>query len=520
MKQRLIHIIFLLVLSVNLLAQQNDSITRSVNAFEDVQLLNTWALTNNPASSNYQPYREIVKAGINYNFTSGDFYRSMAPASSNTIIFSSEGYKKINNLNFYGNFKYLYGHEFDLNYNNTLFVSADNPFIFADTIRNKDYTSEIYNLNGRVTYQTKNLKNIFSIDFDYYSGNKYCERDPRADINSIKALFNGGYIRTLTRNWQIGLNGQFGKFSEEINEEIVGNKNYYFFRLKGLGLFENYLEENETTVLYDGYSAGIGFQIKYSDENIEYLSELKLQKEIESSQEGTTTATYRTGDYIAVHPGMKQLIRLKRNDKNHDFVFDISYNKQKGKWYYQQQTVDYSTGTGTTIYEIINESIIYQKKQLVADLNYRFSKMSENVVNYYLFFGSELMLSETNSYPNPYYEDIDNLSFYLAGYKDLHFDKSELAIKVTSGYHINLSEELNVKETSLSNIITYPDHAYMSSDFVNFDGEIKYSLKNVSKGHFDPYIILSANYKQALENNDFYKDVKRVSGNIGIGMYF
>lgn len=513
--KRIIYIFSLLTFSLNLLAQKNDSI--NLNAFEDIQLLNVWTFSDNPASNTYQPYQQILRSDINYNTTSGDFYKVMTPASAHTITFNTEGYKKVKNLNFYGKFKYHYGREYNLNYNNTLFVSPDNPFILADTIKGKDYTSEIYNLNGRVTYQTKNMRNIFSINFNYHSGNKYCETDPRADINSTKAIFNAGYIRSFSENWQIGGNFKFGCFSEEIEEEIIGNNTYYFFRPKGLGQYESYLVDDETTVLYDGYNTGLGIQIKYANKNIEYISEFEIQKEIESSQKGTTSSIYKTGDYTALHPTIKQLIRIKRDNINHDFALLLSYNKIKGKWFYQQQTID---NTGTTVYDVILEAIVYQKKKYKADLNYKFSKIENNRINHYLSLGTKLMWNKTDCYPNSYYEDIDNMNLYITGYKDFKFTQSELSVKIESSYQFNLSKSISVGETDLTNLITLPEYAYLSSNSVNFNGEIKYSIKDIGKNHLYPYVNLSGGYTQVTGSNDYYKGDNRINGNIGIGLFF
>ncbi len=505
---------------INLLAQKRDSINSDANAFEHMQFINTWAVTDNPASDCFQPFSKIMKADINYEATSGDFYKVKTPAATNAIVFNSEGYKKINHLTFYGHFNYHYINEYDLNYNNTLFVSEDNPFVFADTIRNKDYTTEIYHLNGRVTYQTNNLKNIISIDLNYFSGNKYCEVDPRADINSINAQFKFGYIHAFSASWQIGLNIGFGNISEEISEEIVGNDDYYFFRQKGLGRYESYLEENGTTVLYQGYNTGTGLQIKYSNKNFESLSQIKFDREIETSQEGTTSAIYQTGDYLASSPGIKQIIRLKKNNTNHDISLNVKYNKIKGIWYYQQQTVDYSSGTGTTIYEILNESVAYLKERYNADFKYRFSKINNNILLYSLSIGSRYSTQETHCYPYEDYESINNIYYYLSGYKNFHVYQNALSIKIKSGYQFNISKELSVEETDLTDKITSPEYAYLSSNFVDLNGTIKYAFNTLKNNLLKPYIVISGNYQVNVGNDDYYRGNNRIGFSMGAGLFF
>jgi len=507
-----------LIISGQLLAQVKDSTGYDVNAFDHLPILNTWATTSNPAADHYQPYQEVVNTSLNYKISQGDFHAVNAPSSSQAIVFDSEGYKQVNRVNFYGHFQYLYQNDADLNYNNNLFVSSDNPFSFADTIQGKDYVTEVYKLKGRTSYQSQNLKHIWALDFEYSAGNKYCETDPRADINAIKSTFSLGYIHNLSPRWQLGVNALFGNFSEEISEEIVGNENYYFFRMKGLGLYESHLEDYGTTVLYNGYHTGLALQLKNTSDQAEFITELKLTKEVESSQNGITSAIYKTGDFIGLHPSFQQVLRFKQDDINHDFTFSARYDNNKGIWFYQEESLDYSSGTGTTVYEVLNESIIYLKESYEAGLNYRLSQMDEHLIDHYCSIGTKLQINKTKAYPYPYYENINTLSFYGAGFKRIKLKRGALSLDLSANYQKNLSEELYTQASTIAELITYPKHSFWSSDYLKLNSQITYSLMDLGSNHLNPFIALKTHYTQALGTNVYYKGEHRLDMNLSLGI--
>ncbi len=517
MKKIFLYITSIFIFIPNLWAQNIDSIDN--NAFENLPLFNIWFYSNNPATDEYRPYLKVLKTDINYAISSGDFHNVTSPNSSDAIAFNTEGYKKTKSFNFYGKFNYHYKHLYDLNYNNTLFISPDNPFIYIDTIPNKDFTAELYHLNGRVTYHSPNLRNIFSLDFNYTAGNKYCESDPRADVNSSKATLNSGFIHSFPNKWAIGGNINFCYFSEEIEELIVaGNNNYTFFKMRRLEISEFKEVDSETTELYEGYNTAIGLQCKYSDKNKAYLTELKINRNFETSQNGITSSVFKTGDYFSTHAGIKQLLRLKHHDINHDFALNMDYNVMKGKWFYQKEEYDYNGLSSTTVYKVIKEAIVYEKTRFQTNINYKLSKIENNRVNYYASLGSQISIEKTDCYPYPYYEDINNMKIYLVGYKDFQYDKGELSIKLNASYKYNLSKDIYIGNSELDNIITLPEYAYLSSNNIRTNGEIKYRLKSIGQSTIKPYAQLNGSYTQIIGSNDYYSGCHRLFVNLGIGI--
>ena len=141
---RKVIIILLLLLNILIIRAQNgDSITApELNHFDLMPVLNLWLNTSNPAGLQMNEGLYPGKIGLKYGSENGDYKRVQQGDKFTSYSFGSQAFKRIKDVNLYGNFSYEKSFEKGLDFSNTNNPFRDTPYGMIDTIGGDNYNNE------------------------------------------------------------------------------------------------------------------------------------------------------------------------------------------------------------------------------------------------------------------------------------------------------------------------------------------------------------------------------------------
>ncbi len=230
MKNRLIYIfsVSMICLLPGLLHAQQRSEKRHYT-FEKIEMKSPWLLSGNGAGLVFNRAENYANVEGFFTSESGDYRNFDDPSTYNTYGLETKSYTKINNVYFYGSFKYDYGVNEDLAWRGTVYPRTSlNPIL--DSIPGK-VLRESYILSGKVGY---NLTDRLSVGaaFDYNTSTSAKRTDGR-NLNTLSKLNVSPGITFNTGAVKLGLNLNYKRDVEKVDYDYIGDAS---------GKYINYME--------------------------------------------------------------------------------------------------------------------------------------------------------------------------------------------------------------------------------------------------------------------------------------
>lgn len=438
-------------------ARTNDSVAYPVD-YSLLPVRYLWLQVENPVA--YAGIGDAMDIHLGYNHTSGSYKHLSGPKSIHGGKVSVEGFKQVGRLHFFGGFSYGISTLNGQKWNNVLMPSPGNPYLLADSIGG-DYNNELFDIRGGVA-SSVNDRLTWGIAATYKGGSSSDENDPRALIDAVRYSIRPGILYRFSR-WSLGADVGFEGYAEKIGmDSYYGTSNFVFFQFQGLG---NYFPDsgNSHSRRYKGKALGGNIQLGWEGRDLENILQAGYRTNEEKSEDGSTFAPFKSGDYKEISYSILNLLSLRKDDIIHIARLSFDYIPSKGIWYDQQRVTD---SNNQTFWEVFNQSVQYRNRVYHAAAGYGLTKEKEGFADY--AFGGAVIFEQQNStfLPEMYLRKYANITAALRGEKTFRLPNMFfLGLKVNAGYRRNLSSDADFEGIPLAGIWAYPVFEYLTSDY-------------------------------------------------------
>lgn len=501
MKNKLIYISSVIVICLlpNLLYSQQVS-PKKHYTFEKIETKNPWLLSGNAAGLVFNRAQNFSNLEGFYTNESGDYRNFDDPETYSTYGLETRSYTKINDVYFYGSFKYDYGVNENLAWRGTVYPESNlNPIL--DSIPGK-VLRESYIMSAKVGY---NLSDRISIgaEFDYNTSTAAKRKDGR-NLNTLSMLSVSPGIIYRNNKLKLGLNLTYDRDVEEVKYEYVG----------------------ETTGKEIYYMEGLWF---YSTQGITTTANLE-RKYIRDIFGGAFQMHYRTGNLCIFNQfsakyGQEDDGEDNNYNKRYAYVESLNY-KYDGRFMLIGQNVDHILSLSYLGKENLSYNVVTNYERVPNELSqwdfYEYGKTLRYMTNYqkygaeYKAFlkndewmstwifaaGINHLVSEKNYkvYPAHYKQDYSLNEIYLRASRDIDLNnKSSLNVELNGGYTtadgtmLEATNPLTSGALKLNENILKTDFDFYMADRFSAGIGAKYSrMLNLEKGSA---VYLKANYK-------------------------
>lgn len=209
---------------------------RSYQFFRLASFDNPWISRVNPAGLSIADFVSVNRAELIYGFTDKDIMPAQTPGVINSYRARTEGYRRIGNISFYGEFGYHNEHYDRLKYNNTLVFDPSNPYLLGDTIGGRQ-RKEGYSLEGAASVMLSDRISA-GLNIYYLNSTGAKQKDPR-NLNSISRLIVTPGVTYRAGNMTFGLSGGPERYNNDVSVSVTENAKYHLFQFMGLGYFKS-----------------------------------------------------------------------------------------------------------------------------------------------------------------------------------------------------------------------------------------------------------------------------------------
>lgn len=440
MNHRLNITLFLLMSGPSvLLAQNNPNYD-----YQDRQYLGNIAYgSSNPVTLHYMPITDLADIHISYRHKDGEFHLIDQGNASNLWEGSFSGMKRIGKVTFGGSLVYHNLLEKDRRWNNTLFVSGNNPFVIADSLRS-DFSTETFHLDGGAAFQP-NEKWILALKANYEVGSSATQKDPRPEIKGMRFRITPGAEYNFG-NHAIGVSANIEWLSEEVTHTVVKTTTkQYVFLFQGLGVYE----ARDAVGYRRKYNGTLwGAQLQYSFNNnpdaaVGNFLQVAYRGETEDATDGNHAEKYKGGKYIGTTFSFQDRLQWRYSPNTiHNFTLSASAQDVTGRWYTQQQSTD---AAGNLIYQVINESDNLQAHILNASAGYRFDRLlHDGRPSFQGELKASLVNSETKNKIYGAKETYTNAIVDISATKRFLLKKGQISANLNAGVCMNMEKSINL----------------------------------------------------------------------------
>lgn len=494
-------------------AQINDSVSFPAD-YSLLPVHHVWLQLQNPVA--YAGIEDAMDIRLGYNHTSGSYKHLSDPKSINGGKVSVEGFKQVGQIHFFGGFSYGISTLNGQKWNNVLMPSSGNPYLLADSIGG-DYNNELFDIRGAMA-SSLNDRLTWGIAASYKGGSSSDENDPRALIDAVRYSIRPGILYRFSR-WSLGADIGMEGYAEKIGmESYHGTSNFVFFQFQGLG---NYFPDsgNSHSRRYKGRAAGGNIQFGWEERNRENIFQLGYKHNEEESEDGSTSAPFKSGDYKENRFSISNLFSLKRNDITQIAKLSFDYIPSKGIWYDQQKVTN---ANNQTVWEVFNQSVQYRNRVYHAAADYGLTKEREGFAAY--AFGGTVIFEQqkTSFFPEMYLQEYSNITVVLRGEKTFRLPNMFLfGLKINAGYRKNFSSDADFNGIALADIWTYPGFEYLTSDYYTGGLQARLNKRKVF-GKFPTIAYLTAgiDYTKSTLKTTNFTNPHRINVSVALGCTF
>lgn len=523
MKNRLFKIsVFCLIAEVfsvsHLFAENADSVNHTSLSSEKILLLKTnWNDSENPASLHFfNIQQKIGKAELVFNYEKGEHHLFQEEKENISPGFFTNGYVKLNNWKFYGDFSYFKQTQNGVKWTDVLEPYNDNPYTLGDKVGGT-YYNEFFNMRAKAAYQINKLL-VFGFDVQYNTGMGARRKDPRPQNEITRFDFSPGIIFNFSKI-KMGANFNYQTSKEDIELTTVTDSIYDFYHFKGLGSFTSTTESDdrssETELL------GAGLQVNFNGKNLSNVSEFNFSRKETDINRGETfplqvvllekfTSSFSsTFQFLKANNSIKKL-HLAFSDKRifgHEPVVEPKLQQVSYQW------------------NTLAKYTLYWFKQQQFGVNYSYYKIIDaNRFNWGGKLSGQVTSSESTYYFVPEYnrQKLNYFQINALFEKEILLYSLDFIFSLNSNYRkgFNASLELVNDEVLLENVQTdfvTHDFNYFNQPEFTFGGAIEMGKNlNMYNSAIQLYLKLDYNRRISQMNENPFRNITSVK----LGMNF
>lgn len=424
----------------------------------------------NPANmSDYSDF-SISEFNVNYQSDKLKTYLRQMGSGDNGISVKTNSYKKLKSNNVvWGNARYSNITRKDLRYNENLDFERIAPYVTLDSVGG-DINLENYHFAGGFAKKMKRLS--FGLSGSYDAQMAYRSRDPRLRNTTSDLLLSAGINYKVYRNYQVGIFGEFNKYTQNSALSFVNAVSYpIVYQSIGFG-YTNYYFNNSFKTQFEEFGYKIGGQISSKNGRDFYIiGTLSSSNNVKSVYPQNSNRYYDTSD---LESKISQIEAAKFINLNNNRIgLIISYNStiRTGEEY------GYTSNSDNT--EVIFKRKAYKKEHYTTSIKGLYQHSQEKYTVTAIPFLSYQEVTDRRIYPFSG-QKYDSYTLGLDLDLKLEINKNQVLTFQPNYAFRNVNKAINALDTNVSSgklEWIYDDFTILTSDITTVGAMLRYDLK-------------------------------------------
>lgn len=462
--------IFLLIGHLTGAAGQDGLKQYNLLTFRQIEAESPWLQTNNAAGLSQMPELFPAQFGVGTDLTGGNFHSVFEGQSRRTYQFSTQSFRKINQLYLYGSFRYDKSTENEVNFANTNDPVFNNPYLLTDTLGNDTYNREFFNLQGSLSSPV-NTRLDWGIGFGYRVGVASQNRDPRA-LNKVSNLDFAPGLVYKGDCFKLGASLRYGYYNEDIDLLVVNeNRLVTSFQLLGLGHSEYHVSSSFFR-LYQQQQVGGSMQVEWRSGNVSNLLHSAYNYSVQTIDDGRkgSVATWAVTKNDSRLDGreliLNDVISIHKKATIHQIKLMFRMDNKLGTEFIQRlEKVNEADLEQWVTYGKVQK---YYSLRTEAGLNYQLISNDERSLMKSLFNASANYEAFSENYYLPDHDQFfSNLTVAGSWLKLYVLKRSSLSAEVNLTYRFNLRFRQNLEEDNvIVQKIIKPEFNYQTKSYL------------------------------------------------------
>lgn len=469
--------------------------TRSKLFFDNIQDLNIWTRSSNPAGIVFfENLRGVNLVEVKYFRDKKGIKFPAEPGLTNSFNADTRGFKKLGRMTFSGSFSYLNEHYNDLFYNNTQIFDPDNPYILGDTVGGKQQ-KEGFVLTGSVAFPLSSRLSIgLEVDYENYVGAKLKDPRNKNDISSLTVrpgiIFSSGIFQT-------GISGGPIVTNNDVSVSVTEDAKYSLLQFLGFGYYKPVLNIYSYSNTYYGSGYTTQAQVKVTKgryTNFLTAGYISIKEEVRYGSSKRLTDGISVTNILSVSDAQI----FKRADNLHQI--DVSFNMKRITGTEMMQHFK-TVVSGSFRYDTLITDMKTKGKHIATNytggLEYRWSGYDGDSESFRLIAGVNGEYMATSHYPveTNGAQEVMNITPYAGFKKFFLFNSLILIPEIGVRYRTNLHRDKTYTITKWSE----PEYQQLdfiarSSGFIRGNAAISIIKETKYKNFPEYFIDLNSSY--------------------------
>ena len=486
----------------------------------------------NPTRLAYNSQQTTGEALVFYDLTRGDFHNAGTSGNVNNLNVQLGGLKHFERVDVSGFLRYTNTSYKNQEWNSTLFLNPNNPFVLADSV-SSDGNIETFDMGAALSYRfTPKIKGGLGAGLTV--GSLSDQTDPRPKTNTSRFNITAGADAMLSTAWTLGLATRIELFSSNLSYTIVNPLiNHRYFLMKGMGDYfrRSSGEDSGYQRDYKGttFSGELSATFKPSGLPFQNVVLLSASAGNEKATDGGSAYTFKGGDYHFTHFALKDRFMFSHNEQVlHNIIVGAEMSSGNSDWYDQKKLTDTEHGN-IAYYEVLSKTRIQKQQDMAATAEYRFDRLNNGQPDFY----TSLLASLANTTLKHYNDNglqkqqWTNLSLYLTVGKHFNLGKGLFRAQLNAGYVMPVKDRLFATGTNVSGsdditgVYVTRQFEWASAKRMGLGGSVDYNFpvaKAVRLGLFSK--VNATFYKDDAQYFANFKSTSLTKGEFGVYVNF
>mgnify|MGYP004505777837 FL=1 len=486
----------------------------------------------NPTRLTYNQVQTTGEALIGYDLTRGNFHDAGTSGHANNINVYLGGLKHFDRVDVSGFLHYINTNYKNQEWNSTLFLNPNNPFVLADSVAS-DGNTESFAMGAALSYRfTPKIKGGLGAGLTV--GSMSDQTDPRPKTNTSRFNITAGSDAVLSTAWTLGLAARVELFSSNLSYTVVNPlNNHRYFLMKGMGDYFRRSSGDESGYRRDykgtTFSGELSATFKPSDSPFQNLVLMSGSAGSEKATDGGSAYTFKGGDYHFYSVAIKDRLMFSYNEHVlHNIIIGAEMSNGNSDWYDQKKITDTEHGN-ISYYKVLNKTRVHKQGDMAVTAEYRFDRLTNGQRDFYASLFAVLANTTIKHYNDNglQKQQWTNLALDLTAGKRFALGKGILNTQLTAGYVMPMKDRefatgTNVSGTDdITGVYVTRRFEYASAKRLRIGGSVDYNFlvaKAVRLGLFGK--VLSTLYKDDAQYCASLKSTSLTHGELGVYMNF
>ncbi|WDF48282.1 hypothetical protein PQ459_07335 [Chryseobacterium sp. KACC 21268] len=424
----------------------------------------------NPANmSDYSDF-SMSEFNVNYQSDKQKTYLRQMGSGDNGMILKTNSYKKLkSNSVVWGDASYSNMTRKNLRYNENLDFERIAPYVTLDSVGG-DINLENYHFSGGFAKKLNRFS--FGLSGSYDAQMAYRSRDPRLRNTTSDLLLSAGINYKVYRDYQVGIFGEFNKYSQNSALSFVNIVSYpIVYQSIGFG-YTNYFFNNSFKTQFEEFGYKIGGQISSKNGKDFYIiGTLSSSNNVKSIYPKNSNRYYDTSDLESRISQIEAAKFINLNNNRIGLILNYNSNIRTGEEY------GYTSNSDNT--EVIFKRKAYKKEHYTTNIKGLYQLNQEKYTFTAIPFFSHQEVTDRRIYPFSG-QKYDSYTFGLDLDLKLEINKKQVLTFRPNYAFRNVNKAINALDTNVSSgklEWIYDDFTILTSEITTVGALLRYDVK-------------------------------------------